>query len=129
MGGFETRPYEGCKNSARKRTLRMGSQITDEFFRGFFAGANAVGDADAMIGATGKSEGGKFIERAFHSSNARVVADVILRHGIGMVADAREKRPGGDAEQARQFVADICSHRRVIEIEKLGLQCAADKSA
>ena len=64
------------------------TQLIDDFLNCFFAGAHAVGNADAVVGATGQRESGKSAERGFDSLDPCLMSDIILRHGIRMAPDA-----------------------------------------
>jgi hypothetical protein len=46
-------------SAVRKRTLRCRIQFTDDFLGGLLAGAHAIGDPDAVVGAAGESQRGK----------------------------------------------------------------------
>src|SRR5262245_1924845 len=118
----------GSKDSERNFSASSYNVIHD-LLRGFFASMDAVGNADAVIGAPGKSEARKSADGRFDISNSLLMADVILRHGMRVAPDAGEKRLGFHAEQGRQFVPHIFFHRRVVIVEQLRLQAAADKGA
>ena len=66
--GTPSAPYEIRKNAGKN------------FFRRLFAGADAVGDADAVVGAAGESEGREWLQCGFNSFHPGVVADMVLRH-------------------------------------------------
>ena len=61
--------------------------MSDNFSRRFFAGADAIGDADSVVRAAGEGEGGKLAQRSLDSFNERLVADVVLRHGVWVAPD------------------------------------------
>src|SRR5262245_21298086 len=103
--------------------------MSDDGLRGLLAGMDAIGDADAVVGAAGQAEGRKFCQRTFDSSYARPVADVVLRHRVGMAPNTREQWSCGYAEQARQFLANIFFHDRIVIVEQFALKTAADESA
>src|SRR5262249_41950001 len=74
--------------------------VIDDSLRGLFAGADTIGDADAVVGVAGKSEAGKRADGRFDISNSLLMADVILRHGVRMAPETREKRLSSHAKQA-----------------------------
>src|SRR5215510_14598531 len=104
------------------RSDRSGVKLTYERLCRIFSGMDAVGYADAVIGAAGKREAGKRADGSFDISNPLLMADVRLRHGIRVAPDAGEKRLSLHAEQTRQLVADIFFHGRIIIVEQLRLQ-------
>ena len=112
-----TSKYTDAAGMVRKRTLRVRFEIIDDFLRGFFAGADAIGDAYAVISAAGQGESRKFTQRVFDPRDSSLMADLILRHRVGMAPDAREKRLRRHAEQARQLGADVFFHLCIIGIE------------
>src|SRR4030095_12610538 len=103
--------------------------MSNNFSRRFFAGADAIGNADSAVRAAGEGEGGKLAQRSLDSFNERFVADVGLRHGVWVAPDTRENRRGADSEQICEFVTDIFLHRRIVSVEQLRLQRATDKGA
>ncbi len=69
-------------------------EARENIFRRVFASADAVGNTDAVIGAAGEGEGRELLQCRFNSFHPCFVADVILRHGVWVAPDAREKRLG-----------------------------------
>ena len=102
----------------------MGAQSSDaitklihDFLRCLFAGAHAIGNADSLVGIAGESEAREFCELCFDSLNTRLMSDVILRHGVRMAPDPREKRSSDHAQQAREFVTHIFLHCCVVVLK------------
>src|SRR5438094_2150858 len=104
-----------------RETQRGGAQssyaitkLIHDFLCGFFAGADTVGNADAAIGAAGERQCGEFCKMRLDSPDARLMSDMILRHGIRMAPNAREKGWRRHPEQAGQFFADVFLHYRIV---------------
>src|SRR4029077_19534584 len=72
-------------------------QLIDDFLSCFFAGAHAVGNADAVVGAAGLRESGKSAERGFDSLNPCQMTYMILGHRVRMAPNARKNRLCCDA--------------------------------
>ena len=70
--------------------------LLEQFFGGLFARVHAIRDADPVIGAAGEREIGIFLNRRFYPSNFRLMADVVLGHGVGVALGANEQRLGSD---------------------------------
>jgi hypothetical protein len=54
------RVMEGCRQVVAQGHLGCRIQCTDNFLRGFLAGAHAIGDPDAVVSAAGESQRGKW---------------------------------------------------------------------
>ena len=113
----------------RKRTLGVRFEMIDNFLCGYLTGADAIGDTDTVVGAARENESRNLTQRSLNSIYAHIMADVILRHGIRVAINAREKRLRRDAEQARQFRADVSLHRRIVVVNQFRLQRSPDESA
>src|ERR1041385_6376903 len=103
----------------RKRTLR--EEHSDNPLRRLFAGADAIGDAHAVIGAAGESETRKGAERCRDARDARLVTNVVLRHRVGMTPDTRKNRLGANGQQVRQLAANVFYHFLIVVEKSLRL--------
>src|SRR4051812_16751795 len=76
--------------------------------RGLLAFADAVGDADAVVGVAGEGEGGDLRGESFDAGDAVEVSDVVLGHRLLPAEDAGEEGRGGEtlAQNLAQFAAD-----------------------
>src|SRR6516162_2250741 len=85
--------------------------------RRFFTSADAVGNPDAMVSATGQREARELHELCFDPLNTCLMSNVILRHGTRMAPDARENRWSDHTQQARDFVAYIFLHCCIVVVK------------
>ena len=102
--GYELRKLKLARGLGRRPHAHLGK----DFAGRFGAGANAVGDADAVITVARQRQTWEVLAARFNTLHAFEVADRILRHGGLPFIDARKQR--FDIEGARddlpQFVAN-----------------------
>ena len=84
----------------------MGSLCLYELLGGGAARTDAVGDADAAVGITGKHEAGQLLAQAFDAVEAIEMSDSILGHGGFPFVDAGEEWLGAQAKDLLEFVAN-----------------------
>ena len=96
---------------------------------GFGAGADAVGNADAVVGVAGESEVGQFAGGLLDRVDSFDVAYVVLRHGVIPSINAGEERVGGEMKNLAKSLLGYAQDFVVGLIEDFGIACAAEEAA
>ena len=98
VGGFQYQDgVEAECDFAIPKAFRVSSD-------GFRAGADTVGDADAVVAISRQRETGKLLTESFNSLQTFEMADGVLSHGALPFENPREQGLGGDVNDLFQFV-------------------------
>src|SRR4029077_10201557 len=109
----------------RRPHPHLGKNFTGRFA----AGANAIGDADAVITVAGQRQARKVLAARFYTLHAFEVADRILRHGGVPFVDARKQRFGIHGDNLPQFAANNLQNLVSAHLYDRFVARAAEKAA
>src|SRR5262249_46611777 len=100
-----------------------------DLFRRGLAHADAVGDADALVGVAGEVQAGNRGRTRFDLPDPVEMADGVLGHGARPAEDAREARVRSDSGDLTELARDLADYRFVGFVQRLGIVGAANEAA
>src|ERR1700687_5956078 len=122
--GYEA--HTCCLQSERRPSGSASLQYSfTDHLRRQLAAVNAIGNADAAVGVTGKRQAGMTSDQGVDARHAFDMTDAILRHRLRMAMDAREQWRTRDAEQFLQLASHVVGHGHVVLLEEVLLHRAA----